>query len=319
VAIQDRSSSETFLHEALLYTGEADFVARTSRFVRSGLELEDSVFVVLGARKIAMLRSELGSDADRVSFIDRAEVGRNPARMIPVWRAFLESLGSGSRARGVGEPIRPGRSADELVECERHEALLNLAFAADDDRPWWLLCTYDTGTLEPSVIEEAKRNHPVVVERGVRRETDTFRGIEAISEPFDRPLPEPAFPTVDQIFDASRLAAVRASVADHARRSGLTSRKVDDLVLATSELVSNSVRYGGGRGVLRMWPAEGSVICEVKDEGHLDDPLAGRQRPDPGQASGFGLWLVNQLCDLVQMRSSPVGSTVRLHMAIHSV
>ena len=32
--------------------------------------------------------------------------------------------------------------------------------------------------------------------------------------------------------------------------------------------------------------------------------------------SGFGLWLVNQLCDLVQLRTFPWGSVVRLGMAL---
>jgi anti-sigma regulatory factor (Ser/Thr protein kinase) len=29
---------------------------------------------------------------------------------------------------------------------------------------------------------------------------------------------------------------------------------------------------------------------------------------------GYGLWLANQVCDLVQVRSSPAGTTVRLHV-----
>ena len=33
-----------------------------------------------------------------------------------------------------------------------------------------------------------------------------------------------------------------------------------------------------------------------------------------GQPGGYGLWLANQLCDLVQIRSLPAGTAVRLHM-----
>jgi MEDS: MEthanogen/methylotroph, DcmR Sensory domain len=43
--------------------------------------------------------------------------------------------------RGIGEPLFATRSADELVECQRHEALLNLAF--QDAPGFWLLCPYD--------------------------------------------------------------------------------------------------------------------------------------------------------------------------------
>ena len=35
-----------------------------------------------------------------------------------------------------------------------------------------------------------------------------------------------------------------------------------------------------------------------------------------GDATGRGLWLANQLCNLVQIRSSPEGTTVRLHMRL---
>ncbi len=58
------------------------------------------------------------------------------------------------------------------------------------------------------------------------------------------------------------------------------------------------------------------VICEVRDLGVIRQPLAGRVKPDPTEPAGFGLWLANQMCDLVQMRTSPAGSSVRLHIDI---
>ena len=68
------------------------------------------------------------------------ELGRNPACIIPAWREFLRDAGPGPIV-GIGEPVWPGRSDAELVECSRHESLLNLAF--DGGRPWRLLCPYD--------------------------------------------------------------------------------------------------------------------------------------------------------------------------------
>ena len=55
-------------------------------------------------------------------------------------------------------------------------------------------------------------------------------------------------------------------------------------------------------------------MCEVRDTGLIAEPLVGRHRPEDGTVGGHGLWLVNQLCDLVQVRSSPTGSVVRVHM-----
>jgi anti-sigma regulatory factor (Ser/Thr protein kinase) len=74
------------------------------------------------------------------------------------------------------------------------------------------------------------------------------------------------------------------------------------------------VRHGGGRGTLRAWQERGVLICEVRDRGRFDDPLAGRRRPRDAQVDGYGLWLANQVCDLVQVRSQADGSAIRVHM-----
>jgi anti-sigma regulatory factor (Ser/Thr protein kinase) len=68
--------------------------------------------------------------------------------------------------------------------------------------------------------------------------------------------------------------------------------------------------------VVRTWRENDALLCEVADAGHIADPLAGRELPPPDQLGGRGLWLVNQLCDLVQLRSSPGRSVVRLHMRL---
>jgi len=56
--------------------------------------------------------------------------------------------------------------------------------------------------------------------------------------------------------------------------------------------------------------------CEVRDGGQIHDLLAGRVRPGAEEIGGRGLWLVNHLCGLVQIRSSAGGTVVRLHLAL---
>jgi anti-sigma regulatory factor (Ser/Thr protein kinase) len=92
---------------------------------------------------------------------------------------------------------------------------------------------------------------------------------------------------------------------------------VADLVTATSELAANSVMHGGGSGTLRLWFENGALLAEVEDRGRIEEPLVGRLRPDISQEGGRGLWLANQLCDLVQIRSGAGGTTVRLHLVAH--
>jgi hypothetical protein len=124
----DRRGVEPFRHEALLYGGIDGFIEATVPFLRAGADGGDAMLVVVDAAKIDALREILGADAPSVTFADMAEVGANPARIIPAWRAFVDAHPE-RRLRGIGEPIWSARSSAELVECERHEALLNVVFA----------------------------------------------------------------------------------------------------------------------------------------------------------------------------------------------
>src|SRR5919204_4086588 len=138
----------SFRHEALFYAGPDDFVRRTGAFLRDAVEAEEPTLVVVDATKICLLREELDGAAHAIHFADMAEVGANPARIIPAWREFVtRHAPTGRRLRGIGEPIWPERTPAELVECERHESLLNLAF--DDGADFWLLCPYDMEAMPP--------------------------------------------------------------------------------------------------------------------------------------------------------------------------
>ena len=300
-----------FRHEALLYAGWAEFVAGTVPFIRGGLEAGEPVLVVESPDKIEMLRVALGGEADRVLFADMAEVGANPARIIPAWQDFV-TRNAGRRLRGIGEPIWKGRSPDELVECQRHESLLNVAFGRG--APWWLLCPYDVENLDPAVIDEAKRSHEFVTERSTEQRSEAFRGVEASGAPFDVPLAEPGTTTGRLVFGARDLDSVRRLVARHAQAAHLRAARVAELVTAVNEIATNSIRHGGGGGTLTVWQEPASVVCEIRDKGRFDRPLADRERPSTELAAPRGLWLANQLCDLVQIRTLPDGTVVRLRI-----
>jgi anti-sigma regulatory factor (Ser/Thr protein kinase) len=306
-------SEQVFRHEALLYSGEQQFLAGVVPFIQGALAAGDPIVVAVDRAKIGLLSAELAGDAQRVHFADMREIGANPARLIPAWRDFVEAHAApGTRIWGVGEPIWAGRSGAELVECQRHESLVNLAFA--DAGPLSFLCPYDTDGLDAQVIEEARRSHAAVLRRGASLRSASFRGAKAAAAPFCEPLPEPPGPVPVWAFAAGDLAGLRRLVARRARASGVSTSRADDLVLAVNEVASNSVRHAGGRGTLRIWSEGETLICEVRDGGHVDDPLAGRRRPDFTGIGGHGLWITNQVCDLVQLRSFADGNAVRVHM-----
>ncbi len=282
-------------------------------FILTGIEAGEPVLVVVDQEKIGLLESALGGDAAYVQFADMREVGGNPARLIPAWKHFLDARKlPRTRVWGIGEPIWSGRSKAELVECQRHEALLNLAFA--DAAPLSLLCPYDTASLDVDVIAGAHCSHPTIVDDGTRRASHAYCGLESLATPFSDPLPEPRPPVHELAFESEDLADLRQFIAQRARAAGLGPERAEDIVLAVNEVATNSVRHGGGGGTLRAWQEPDALICEVRDRGRIKDPLAGRRRPSGAQVGGYGLWLANQVCDLVQLRSHADGSTVRVHM-----
>jgi len=177
----------------------------------------------------------------------------------------------------LGEPIWKGRGPAELVESQRHEALLNVAFAGG--QAWYLLCPYDTDSLEPEVVEEAFRSHPFTSHsNNGTAESGQYVGLEAESAPFDAPLPEPLGEPPEFSFQAGPMGGLRRLVAGHALDAGLTSAKTSDLVLAVTEVAGNSLRHGGGEGVLRIWQDPATLYCEVRDRGYIPQPLVGRER-----------------------------------------
>ena len=300
----------SYRHEAMLYAGDDGFVDGVASFVRAGVSQGEPVLVVVQARKIDMLRAAIGDDAAEVQFADMAAVGQNPARIIPAWREFVaRHAGADRRLRGVGEPLYVERSSDERDECHLHEALLNVALA---DAPLSLLCPYDTDALPAHDIETAIDNHPFLHREGRACENARFG---APVEWFGGDLPEPVAATESVEFDLGRLSVVRKLIDERAATFGLAEERRRACVLAVSEIATNSVRYGGGRGSLRCWIENERFVCEVTDHGQIREPMVGRVRPLAGQVGGHGLWLANQLADLVQVRSNDQRTIVRVHIS----
>jgi anti-sigma regulatory factor (Ser/Thr protein kinase) len=301
----------SYQHEAFVYRGDDDFLAGTVPFVLDAVSLEQPVMVAVTMPRLVQLQAAVGPDAPGVTYVDMAELGANPARIIPAWRTFVDEQGSAGRpVRGIGEPVWAGRRATEIAECQLHEALLNLA--VEPDTALWLLCPYDADALPGPVLEEASRSHPSLREGEHYRGSTSYGGVHHVDRLFGGRLPNPPEGTPATTFQRDGLSDVRYRVGRFASGAGLNPDRTTDLVLAAAEVATNSVQHGGGRGVLRMWQRADAVVCEFTDRGHITDPLAGRRVPSLTTEGGRGLWLANQLCDLVQIRSAASGTAVRL-------
>jgi anti-sigma regulatory factor (Ser/Thr protein kinase) len=300
--------AEPFVHPALFYQGEREYVGATTAFVREGLAAGEPVAVAVPPANLALIAAELGADADAVLMLDMTRAGRNPGRIIPgVLREFADRH-RGRHVRIIGEPIWPGRTTTEYPACAQHEALINLAFAG---RHVTILCPYDAVALDPHVLAEAARTHPVLRDATAEWPSADYAP-ELVIDGHNRPLDEPHEP-VSLYFDRTNLSAVRFLAARRAAELGFGDDRIDDIRLAVAELGANSLDHGGGSGTFRVWAAEGRLVCEVSDAGHILDPLAGRNPVDPRTAGSRGLLIVNLLGDLVRVHTRAGATSIRVY------
>lgn len=306
---QAPTDARRFEHSVLCYRDDDEFVGRVGGFVREGVERGEAVLVAEPTRRLEQLRDAVG-DADNVKWLDMTEVGVNPARIIPVWEDFVAAnTAAGRPMRGVGEPGWPGRRPVEYVECRLHELLLNQRFGGGPG--WQLLCPYDAPALPDEVVAEALHTHPLEHDGSAAEPTPSYDE-RRIRDAFASPLPPPPAEAQTIAYDGTSLEQTRAALDRLARACGLPRVRREDLLLAGWEVAVNSVRHGGGHGRLSLWRQPDALVAEFEDAGLITDTLVGRRRPPLGAPGGRGVYLANQLCDLVQLRSSPTGTVVRL-------
>lgn len=306
-----RHGGESAAHLAFFYAGEREYLDGIMTFLSPALTAGEPMAVAVPGPRARQLAEHLGGPRSDLQVLDMYELGRNPARIIPAVLSMLDAH-RGRRLHYVGEPIWPGRTAAEIQEATRHEALINLAWP---EAPIRVLCPYDAGRLPAAVLRDAEMTHPCLLDGA--REVASARYLDSrFPEAADRPLPPPPDEAVSLGFGVVGLSAARALVSELARSAGLATARVEDLVIAVNEVATNAVKHAGGRGSLRVWSTRDEVICQLEDPGHIADPLAGRHRPVPGVDGGLGLWMVNQLCDLVEVRTGPGRTTVRLHVRL---
>jgi len=304
-------ADEGFVHPALFYQGPWEYLAGTVPFILEGLAAGAPVAVAVPGPRLQLLRGGLGVHAERVRMLDMTVAGRNPGRIIAEVLLATAAAHPGEHVRIIGEPIWPGRSTLEYPACAQHEALINLAF---EGRSATVLCPYDVAGLDPVVLDDAAATHPVLIQGGTTWSSPNYAPDRIIGG-YNQALPEPPHATTFA-FDIARLSQARHAAAGHARRAGLDAERIEDVVLVVGELAANSVRHGGGGGLLRTWTESDHFVCEVQDGGRLDDPLAGRRPADGHQLDGRGLLMVNHLADLVRAHTLPEGTTIRAYFRL---
>ena len=301
---------DALAHDALLYHDADQLRTVTRGFAAAAAAAEEPLLALLSPASLALLHDVLDDSGAAIDVLDASEAGHNPRCLIPTILTWLEDRPA--RSRVIAESIWPGRDEVETTECLRQEALINHALAVEAVS---LLCPFDVAHLDAVVIAGAEMTHPRLIDEAGIRDSEHYRDPLVVARGESWPQREPREPICALDFDGD-LWALRHSLAELEMLGELDPGRLEDLIFSVNEAASNAVAHGDGTCQARVWRDGGRVVSEVVTASSIGDPLAGLRRPDPGATGGRGLWLIDELCDLVEVRSGPEGTSVRMHVAL---
>ncbi len=280
-------------------------------FLQEAAAVGEPVLVALPGAHLAHAREALGDVIGDARLQDVEQVGRNPGRLLSMIEEWVAS--HGGQARVVSEVVWPGRSRAEAVEALRHEALVNQALAGSGAT---VMTPFDAEHLDPDILAGVEMTYPSVVEGGRRRAGTSYT--DPLSTAFGElwPLEAPTGPVSEHPLDGS-LVELRRAIAEDPVLGSLSAERRSDLVFAINEAASNAVRHGNETCMTRIWHDGDEVVTEVSTRSGIPDVMVGRRRPAADALRGRGMWLINQVCDLVELRSGTSGTTLRMHMKEH--
>lgn len=131
----------------------------------------------------------------------------------------------------------------------------------------------------------------------------------------DLPLtPSPPATDLDlTLTDLSELGPLRAAVRSWLHQQAVATAAIDDVVVAVTEVAANGLVHGAAPVRVHAWRHVRTLVVQVDDAGGRPLPAAaGHLPPDPGEASGRGLWLARQLADVVTTHTGGGTTSVRL-------
>jgi anti-sigma regulatory factor (Ser/Thr protein kinase) len=304
-----------FVHSALLYHSQREYLDAVVPFVLEGLAMDEPVLVAVPGEYLDLLRDALGGEGSTngLQLIDIADAARNPSRFLALQGSFVEENAQ-RRARIVSQVCWPERSADEFLACMQHEALVNGAF---EGRELTALCLYDAERLDDGVLAGARATHPLLWKCGSLQHSADYAPDDVLAQ-CNQPLPANPGAVTYMVRKSADLRPARSFAVNYAGWVGLSQDGIEDLQLVATELATNSLMYTDGACRLAFWRDADHLVCEARDNGRLEDPLVGRLDPGPTGPASRGLFLVNAISDLVRTHTASTGTTIQAYLRMDS-
>ncbi|MEU8075118.1 ATP-binding protein [Catellatospora citrea] len=130
-----------------------------------------------------------------------------------------------------------------------------------------------------------------------------------LTTPFE---PSPADAPALCFHSPTDLAQVREFVCECARAVGLPAGRLPALQVAVSEVATNMLLHTASGGTVRVWVDRDELISELTDSGTFE----GRCSDCPGPAGGWGLRIVDEVCDRFDLYSRPGRTVWRLAVSL---
>jgi anti-sigma regulatory factor (Ser/Thr protein kinase) len=311
---ESSAPQQRFVHSALIYRTDDEFLDVALPFIELGIELGEPTLVAVQKANVENLRSALGGEPDGLTLLSVEEWYETSARTREKFaRWAAERIGAG-RVRMIGEPPWAVGHEAQVRDWARHDSVINVAF---DGMPVNFMCAFDARELPEEIVEHARRTHPDLVGPQGTSVSASYENPRAFCRGLDTRVERPeGEPWIVLDFNLADLRRVRHTVATAAVAAGLSGSRADELALAVNEIASNAVVHGRPPAILRIWQGDGELICEVADTGDgIKDVLAGQFTPPPDGIGGRGIWLTRMLSDAVEIRNR-VGCTVTIHAAV---
>lgn len=316
-----------YRHSALLFRGADGFLDAVGPFLREGIDNGETVILALPAERLALLREAFpdvaqvpgGPECPAVSdgaALTWSVTGAPAGRLVPSWQRFAQHWDD-RPVRGVTEPMWCTRRQAEHEEGLLAEALLNLAVPATV--PLWLACGYDVDAVPGQVLDETFRSHVLVLDTSTPQGTTTYTGAHHVAAVFERALSVPVEPVRRLVVRPGNGAEVGDWVRRWATGWGLGSPRSGRLAGALRSLAQACLAEGrADSAVLLLWQ-DGHALMGQLTAADIGDPGAGPGAPVPApellapdSPLGSAVARADDCCDLVQVRSGPDGTVVRV-------
>ncbi|MDG4668227.1 sensor histidine kinase [Mycobacterium sp. 236(2023)] len=296
-------------HEAGFYGSDDDLLELIVPFVTEGVDAGEPSILGFDENSTTLLRKHL-PESDLVTFVAGGDHYATPARAIANYRKlYAGAVAAGAQQVRTSGQVPLNGNPTHFRAWSRYESAVNSAY---DDFPLLSLCVYDTTAMSPEVRDVVERAHPNLL---------TASGVHSPSPRYQNPasfvlspvVPDPLEFSTPLLDIADITAALSREVMHDVASPHLDEVAVHDLVLATSETVTNALVHGRPPARLTVWAQDGRVVVHVRDGGRgpLGD-LVGLVPVDSEIGAGLGLWLIHQLGIDVDLMTADDGFTVRL-------